>query len=258
MAKPRCRSARNWPSGSTLTSAVGYSLDYNTLDNNKNPTDGLLIDFKQDFAGVGGDVSYLKSRDRREILHPAGRRYRRPDPPPGRHPQPGRQHRSSHARSVPDGPEPCSRLCSERHRSARPQSLRHAGCARRHQILGRVDGTADAVLVPAEGSGLEGRRLCRCRRPVRLSGADDRGLRRAKSTMLANPTVSADAIPQCRRWYLYGIGIRQRQSGPHLGRCRLDLGSRRSVRCASTMRFRSPRVSYDVVQEFKFGGGTTF
>jgi outer membrane protein insertion porin family len=48
-------------SGSTLTSSVGYSLDYNTLDNNKNPTDGLLIDFKQDFAGVGGDVSYIKS-----------------------------------------------------------------------------------------------------------------------------------------------------------------------------------------------------
>ncbi|MBR0717783.1 outer membrane protein assembly factor BamA [Bradyrhizobium liaoningense] len=47
--------------GKTLTSALGYSLTYNTLDNNKNPTDGLLIDFKQDFAGVGGDVSYLKS-----------------------------------------------------------------------------------------------------------------------------------------------------------------------------------------------------
>ncbi len=47
--------------GSTLTSALGYSLDYNTLDNNKNPTDGLLVDFKQDFAGVGGDVTYLKS-----------------------------------------------------------------------------------------------------------------------------------------------------------------------------------------------------
>ena len=40
---------------------VGYTLSYNTLDNNKNPTDGLLIDFKQDFAGVGGDVTYLKS-----------------------------------------------------------------------------------------------------------------------------------------------------------------------------------------------------
>jgi outer membrane protein insertion porin family len=48
-------------SGSTLTSSVGYSLNYNTLDNNKNPTDGLLVDFRQDFAGVGGDVTYLKS-----------------------------------------------------------------------------------------------------------------------------------------------------------------------------------------------------
>jgi outer membrane protein insertion porin family len=47
--------------GSTITSAVGYTFDYNTLDNNKNPTDGLLIDWKQDFAGVGGDVTYLKS-----------------------------------------------------------------------------------------------------------------------------------------------------------------------------------------------------
>jgi outer membrane protein insertion porin family len=47
--------------GPEIVSAVGYTLNYNTLDNNKNPTDGLLIDFKQDFAGVGGDVTYLKS-----------------------------------------------------------------------------------------------------------------------------------------------------------------------------------------------------
>jgi len=47
--------------GAALTSAVGYSLNYNTLDNNRNPTDGLLIDWRQDFAGVGGDVTYLKS-----------------------------------------------------------------------------------------------------------------------------------------------------------------------------------------------------
>ncbi|UGY13844.1 outer membrane protein assembly factor BamA [Bradyrhizobium septentrionale] len=47
--------------GATWTSQLGYTLSYNTLDNNKNPTDGLLIDFKQDFAGVGGDVTYLKS-----------------------------------------------------------------------------------------------------------------------------------------------------------------------------------------------------
>jgi outer membrane protein insertion porin family len=48
-------------SGKVLTSSVGYSLNYNTLDNNKNPTDGLIVDFKQDFAGLGGDVSYTKS-----------------------------------------------------------------------------------------------------------------------------------------------------------------------------------------------------
>jgi outer membrane protein insertion porin family len=48
--------------GAAITSAIGYTLNYNTLDNNKNPTDGLLIDWKQDFAGVGGDVTYLKSQ----------------------------------------------------------------------------------------------------------------------------------------------------------------------------------------------------
>ncbi|HLG82134.1 MAG TPA: outer membrane protein assembly factor BamA [Bradyrhizobium sp.] len=48
--------------GASITSAIGYTLNYNTLDNNKNPTDGLLIDWKQDFAGVGGDVTYLKSQ----------------------------------------------------------------------------------------------------------------------------------------------------------------------------------------------------
>jgi outer membrane protein insertion porin family len=47
--------------GAEWVSSVGYTLNYNTLDNTKNPTDGLLLDFKQDFAGVGGDVSYLKS-----------------------------------------------------------------------------------------------------------------------------------------------------------------------------------------------------
>ncbi len=47
--------------GATWTSMIGYSLNYNTVDNNKNPNDGLLIDFKQDFAGVGGDVRYLKT-----------------------------------------------------------------------------------------------------------------------------------------------------------------------------------------------------
>jgi outer membrane protein insertion porin family len=47
--------------GPVTTSALGYTLDYNTLDNNKNPTEGLFLEFRQDYAGVGGDVTNLKS-----------------------------------------------------------------------------------------------------------------------------------------------------------------------------------------------------
>ena len=47
--------------GTYLTSMIGYGLVYNTLDNNKNPTSGLLVNFGQDFAGAGGDVAYMRS-----------------------------------------------------------------------------------------------------------------------------------------------------------------------------------------------------
>jgi len=47
--------------GATLTSLAGYGLTYNTLDNNKSPTNGLLLTFGQDFAGLGGDVAYMRS-----------------------------------------------------------------------------------------------------------------------------------------------------------------------------------------------------
>ena len=47
--------------GSVFVSAPGYTLSYNTLDNNKSPANGLLVTFKQDLAGAGGDVRNLKS-----------------------------------------------------------------------------------------------------------------------------------------------------------------------------------------------------
>ena len=47
--------------GAYLTSSVGYGLNYNTLDNNKLPTSGVFLSFGQDFAGVGGDVAYMRS-----------------------------------------------------------------------------------------------------------------------------------------------------------------------------------------------------
>jgi outer membrane protein insertion porin family len=47
--------------GSTLVSMLGYTVSYSTLDNNRNPTSGLYAEFKQDFAGVGGDVNFIRS-----------------------------------------------------------------------------------------------------------------------------------------------------------------------------------------------------
>lgn len=47
--------------GARSISEVGYSLNYNDLDNTYTPTNGLSIAFSQDFAGVGGDVKYLRN-----------------------------------------------------------------------------------------------------------------------------------------------------------------------------------------------------
>ena len=47
--------------GAVVTSLLGYTLAYNTLDNNKSPTSGLYASITQDFAGVGGDVNFIRS-----------------------------------------------------------------------------------------------------------------------------------------------------------------------------------------------------
>ena len=47
--------------GAVLTSLVGYTLAYSTLDNNKSPTSGLYASITQDVAGVGGDVNFLRT-----------------------------------------------------------------------------------------------------------------------------------------------------------------------------------------------------
>ena len=47
--------------GAVLTSLVGYTLGYNTVDDNRNPTKGMNIEFRQDIAGVGGDVNFIRS-----------------------------------------------------------------------------------------------------------------------------------------------------------------------------------------------------
>jgi outer membrane protein insertion porin family len=52
---------RELANGAVVTSLVGYTLAHNSLDSNKNPTNGLLADFNQDFAGVGGDVNFVRT-----------------------------------------------------------------------------------------------------------------------------------------------------------------------------------------------------
>jgi outer membrane protein insertion porin family len=55
--------------GAAWVSSAGYSLTYNTLDNDKNPHSGLRSDFRQDLAGLGGDVKFLKSTEDARYYH---------------------------------------------------------------------------------------------------------------------------------------------------------------------------------------------
>ncbi|MCL2384944.1 MAG: outer membrane protein assembly factor BamA [Alphaproteobacteria bacterium] len=47
--------------GGFLTSMLGYTLSYNSIDNNKNPTGGWLAELRQDIAGAGGDEHFIRT-----------------------------------------------------------------------------------------------------------------------------------------------------------------------------------------------------
>ena len=46
--------------GVTITSLVGYSLIWDSLDNRKDPSSGIHANFHQDIAGVGGDSEFIR------------------------------------------------------------------------------------------------------------------------------------------------------------------------------------------------------
>jgi outer membrane protein insertion porin family len=48
--------------GNRFTSSIGYSLIYDSLNSRLRPTAGQRFSLSQDFAGLGGDVKYLRSR----------------------------------------------------------------------------------------------------------------------------------------------------------------------------------------------------
>ncbi len=47
--------------GAVFTSLVGYAIAYNSIDNPKSPTSGVYAEFKQELAGLGGNVNFLRN-----------------------------------------------------------------------------------------------------------------------------------------------------------------------------------------------------
>ena len=56
--------------GARIVSQIGYSFTYNTLDNARNPTQGLYAEFKQDVAGAGGDARFVRTTGEVRYFYP--------------------------------------------------------------------------------------------------------------------------------------------------------------------------------------------
>lgn len=61
--------------GERLTSSLGQSISYNTLDNQFLPNSGVYASLSQEFAGLGGDVNYLKHEGRLSYFNQIFREY---------------------------------------------------------------------------------------------------------------------------------------------------------------------------------------
>jgi outer membrane protein insertion porin family len=55
--------------GPQLVSAVGDTISYSTLDNRKSPTSGIDSQLRQDLAGLGGDVRFLRTSEDLRYYH---------------------------------------------------------------------------------------------------------------------------------------------------------------------------------------------
>lgn len=58
--------------GKRTTSTIGYSLIFDSRDNRIRPTRGHSVTFSQDFAGLGGNVRYLRNRLSADKFWPLG------------------------------------------------------------------------------------------------------------------------------------------------------------------------------------------
>ncbi len=56
--------------GAALTSAIGSAITYDTRNHPKNPNRGLFFQVGADFAGVGGDVQYIRAQAEGRAYYP--------------------------------------------------------------------------------------------------------------------------------------------------------------------------------------------
>ena len=56
--------------GAIVTSLAGFSLLYNNLDNRRDPTTGWYVNYKQDFAGLGGQSEFIRETFDARWYHP--------------------------------------------------------------------------------------------------------------------------------------------------------------------------------------------
>ena len=56
--------------GNVVTSMAGFSLLFNNLDSRSNPTTGYVVNYKQDFAGLGGQSQFIRETLDARWYHP--------------------------------------------------------------------------------------------------------------------------------------------------------------------------------------------
>ena len=113
--------------GPQWVSAVGDTVTYNTLDNTKSPTSGFNSQLRQDLAGLGGDVKFLRTTEDLRYYHPINDDVVEPG---------ARARRLHHRLGRPAGaaaqqllrrPDHGARICAQRLRPARPHARHHHG-----------------------------------------------------------------------------------------------------------------------------------
>ena len=218
--------------GAQLTSLVGYSLIYNTLDNNKNPTSGIRAEFKQELAGLGGDMNFFRNTGDVRFYHEVIPDYIGLIRLQAGNIQAWGGKQSALQRSVPGRSELRARLPPERLRPARPDLLHDARRDRRHEFLGGHAPNCRSRSISFQ----------------RMSASELRSLRmRVRSGVTRDRT----RVPGETMTYVDSKLIRSSVGAglvwdSPFGPLRFDYA------------IPLTKESYDIVQEFRFGGGTRF